>query len=910
MSESREGKRPRLFRLPTSRRRLRGDIDRELRFHIEGRIEELIAAGLTRQQAEREVSERFGDLSVVRDELEEIDTMTHRRREFGEWRSALARDLVHALRGLVRRPGFAAVVILTLGLGIGATTAIFALLDAVVLRPLPYPNASRLVAIEHPVPGVETNAKWRMSQAGYFFFRKNSKAFEDIALFNKSEASLVTPDAAERVRAAAVSGNFFEVVGARPFLGRGFTDADNRPNAEPVAMLGYAFWRQRFNGDPRIVGTSVSLGSTPYTIIGVAPAKLDLPDHQAQVWLPLELDPDAPAVNSHYLDAVARLRPGVTVAAAQADAARLTSRLPEEFPRAYSPGFMRESRFGVLVTPLRDIVIGGMSHTLWILLGAVSIVLLIAFANVANLFLVRAEARRRETDIRLALGADRLHLAGHYLAESMLLALLGGVLAVVLAYGAIRFLIVLNPTPVPRLAELSLGWQAGVVALALSLGAGLALGLLPLTRLARGGGRVSTLREGGRTQTASRGQRSARSTLVVAQMALAVVLLAAAGLMLRSFQRLRSVQPGFDASSLLTLEVSLPYSRYTVRVRGPGAYLPVFQYHRELAQRLAALPGVTSVGMTQALAMKDGDGCALVFVKDRSYTRENAPCVGNVIAGPGYFSTLGIAVRGRVPTWADVEQRSGAVVVSKALAEHMWPGEDPIGKELRPNGLGDVWYRVVGVTGDVLTRGLDQPPSEIVYYPMVPVEGAPLWSPPTHMTVVLRTRNLDPLSLAAAARRTVTSLDREVPVANVQTMQTIVERSTAKTTFAMLLLAIAGGMALVLSAVGIYGVISYTVNQRRPEIGVRMALGAQAAQVGRMVVAQSLRVAAVGIAIGLVGALAATRVLRSLLFGVTPTDPATLAGVTVLLIALGALAAYAPARRATKVDPVEVLRRE
>ena len=910
MSDSREGKRPRLFRLPTSRRRLRGDIDRELRFHIEGRIEELIAAGLTRQQAERAVSERFGDVSVVREELEEIDTMTHRRREFGEWRGALGRDLVHALHGLGRRPGFAAVVILTLGLGIGATTAIFALLDAVVLRPLPYPNASRLVAIEHPVPGVETNAKWRMSQAGYFFFRKNSKAFEDIALFSKSEASLVTPDAAERVRSAAVSGNFFEVVGARPFLGRSFTGADDGPNAEPVAMLGYAFWRQRFNADPRIVGTSVSLGSTPHTIIGVAPAKLDLPDYQAQLWLPLELDPDAPAVNSHYLDAVARVRPGVTVAAAQADAARLTSRLPEEFPRAYSPGFMRESRFGVLVTPLRDIVIGGMSHTLWILLGAVSIVLLIAFANVANLFLVRAEARRRETDIRLALGADRLHLAGHYLAESTLLALLGGVLAVALAYGAIRFLIVLNPTSVPRLAELSLGWQAGVVALALSLGAGLALGLLPLTHLARGGGHVSTLREGGRTQTASRGQLSARSTLVVAQLALAVVLLAAAGLMLRSFQRLRSVQPGFDASSVLTFEVSLPYSRYTVRVRGPGAYMPVFQYHRELAQRLAALPGVTSVGMTQALAMKDGDGCALVFVKDRSYTRENAPCVGNVIAGPGYFSTLGVPVRGRVPTWADVGQQSGAVVVSKALAEHMWPGEDPIGKELRPNGLGEVWYRVVGVTGDVLTRGLDQPPSEIVYYPMVPVEGAPLWSPPTHMTVVIRTRNVDPLSLAAAARRTVTSLDREVPVANVQTMQAIVERSTAKTTFAMVLLAIAGGMALVLSAVGIYGVISYTVNQRRPEIGVRMALGAPAAQVGRMVVAQSLRVAAVGIAIGLVGAFATTRVLRSLLFGVTPTDPATLAGVTLVLIALCALAAYAPARKATKVDPVEVLRRE
>jgi predicted permease len=901
---------PRLFRLPSARHRLRRDIDRELRFHIEGRIEELIAQGRTRQEAEREVRERFGDLGTVREQLEEIDTMTHRKRELGEWRSALARDVRHALRGLVQRPAFAAVVILTLGLGLGATTAIYALLDAVVLRPLPYPNASRLVYIEHPVPGVETNARWRMSQAGYFFFRKNSRAFQDIGLYNRGEASLVTPDRAERVRAAAVSGNFFDVVGVKPMIGRGFTDADNRPNAAPVVMLSYDFWRQRFNGDRRIVGTTVNLGSVTSTIVGVTPPGLQLPDYQSQIWEPLELDPDAPAINAHYLDAVGLLRPGVTISAAQADATRLTSRLPEEFPRAYSAGFMRESRFTVLVTPLRDTVIGAMSHTLWILLGAVSIVLLIAFANVANLFLVRAESRRREVAIRLALGAERMHLAGLYLAESTVLAVMGGVLAVGLTYGAIRFLLVLNPASVPRLAEVSLGWRAAGVALGLSLACGVALGLLPLTRIGASGADVGTLREGGRGQTASRRQLSARSALIVAQMAMAVVLLAAAGLMLRSFQRLRSVQPGLDPTGLLTFEIALPQNRYVPRVRGPEAYVPVFRFYRELADRLAELPGVTSVSMTQALALKDGDGCALVFVKGKNYTRETAPCVGNVIAGPGYFSTLGIAVRGRTPTWSDVDQQTGAVVVSKALADRMWPGEDPLGKELRPNGMGDPWYHVVGVTGDVHTRSLDQPPSEIVYYPMVPIQGAPLWYPPTQVTVAVRARSGNPLDLAQAARRAVAALDREVPVANIQTMQAIVDRSTAKTTFAMLLLAIAGAMALTLSAVGIYGVISYTVNQRRAEIGVRMALGAQATQVGRMVVVQSLRVAAVGIAIGLVAAFATTRVMQSLLFGVSPTDPITLGGVTVLLVMLGGAASYVPARRATKVDPVEILRRE
>jgi predicted permease len=901
--------RPKLFRLPTARHRLRRDIDRELRFHIEGRVEELVARGYTRAEAEREVGERFGDMTTIRDECEEIDTMTHRRRELGEWRAALARDFGHALRGLARRPGFTAVVVLTLGLGIGATTAIYALLDAVVLRPLSYPNASQLAYIDHPVPGVDADARWRMSQAGYFFFRRNSEALSNIAVYNRSEASLVSPDGAERVRSAAVSDNFLAVVGARPLLGRGFTAEDNRPKAPPVVMLGFDFWRQRFDGDPRIVGTTINLGSASHEIVGVAPPGLALPDYQAQVWVPLELDPDAPAVNSHYLDAVARLAPGVTIAAAQAEAARLTSRLPEEFPGAYGPGFMRESRFGVLVTPLRDIVLGGVSRTLWILFGAVAIVLLIACANVANLFLVRAEARRREVAIRTALGADRLHLAGHYLTESILLSLIGGLLAVGLAYAAVRFLLVLNPSSVPRLAELSFGWRPMVVAFLVALGSGVALGLLPLTRLV-GGADVAGLRGGGRGQTASRRQLGARSALIVAQMALAVVLLAAAGLMLQSFQRLRAVHPGVETAGLLTFELALPWARYGNREPGPEGYLPAFRFHRELAQRLAELPGVSGAAMTRSLPVKDGEMCALVFTKGRDYSAGTAPCLGAVVATPGYFTTMGIPVRGRAPTWADVEEKSGAVVVSKALAEQLWPGEDPIGKQLRPNGPSDPWYHVVGVTGDVLTRGLDQPPTAIVYYPVVPMDGAPLWSPPTHMTVAIRTRADDPLSLMAPARRIVMALDREVPLANAQTMETVVARSTAKTTFAMLLLALAGGMALVLSAVGIYGVISYTVNQRRAEIGVRMALGARASQVGTMVVAQSLRVVGVGIAIGIAGALATTRVMQSLLYGVSPTDPLTLGAVTLVLVTIGALASYAPARRATKVDPVEVLRRD
>jgi predicted permease len=900
--------RPKFFRLPTSRRRLRGDIERELRFHFEGRVDELIAQGYTRADAEREVTERFGDMRNVQDECEEIDTMTHRRRELSEWRGALARDVLYAVRGILQRPAFAAVVILTLGLGIGATTAIFALLDAVVLRPLAYPNESRLVYIDHPVPGVEAKARWRMSQAGYFFFRRNSESLRDIALFNKSEVSLVTPDGAERVRAALISDNFLSVVGDRMLLGREFTAADNLPNSAPVAVLGYDFWRQRFAGDREILGKTMNIASRPVEIVGVMRPGVQLPDYRVQVWMPLELDPNAPAVNAHYLDAVARLGPGVTLAAAQAEASRLTSRLPEEFPRAYSPGFMSSSQFSVMVTPLRDLVIGGMGRTLWILLGAVGIVLLIACANIANLFLVRAEARRREVAVRTALGADRMQLAAHYLAESIVLSVLGGVLAVGLAFAAVRFLVLLDPASVPRLAELSLGWRPLLVAFVLAVMAGVAFGLIPLMRVSSNAD-VEILR-GGRGQSASRRQLGARSVLVVVQMALAVVLLAAAGLMLRSFQRLRSVSPGFDPDGVLTFEVSLPWSRYGAKEPGPNGYLPTFRFHRELAERLSSLPGVTGVSMTRSLMMKDGEGCALVFAKDKDYTRETAPCPGNVLAGPGYFETLGVPVRGRTVTWSDMEEKNGSVVISKGLADHLWPGEDPVGKRLRPNGPGEPWYHVVGVTGELHAKGLDQPSSEAIYYPMMPMEGAPLWSPPTFATYVLRTRAGDPLSLVPAARRIVAEMDREVPLANPQTMNAIVAHSAARTTFAMLLLAIAGGMALVLSAVGIYGVISYTVNQRRAEIGVRMALGAPATRVGRMIVGQSLRVAAVGIGIGLVGALATTRVMQSLLFNVSPNDPLTLGGVTILLVLLGAVSSYAPARRATKVDPVEVLRRE
>jgi putative ABC transport system permease protein len=820
----------------------------------------------------------------------------------------VATELRPALRSLRRSPGFTLVALLTLALGIAAATAIFTLLDRVVLQPLPYPEPEQLVHLDSPVPGYQAGAAWGLSDAGYFYFREHARSFQELgattgAMGGPGQANLVSDAGAQRIALAPVTATLLEVLRARPAHGRLIGPEDDRPGAAPVALLGHGFWRRQFGGDPGVVGTTIDLDGVPAEVVGVLAPGFDLPDQRTDVWTPLQLNPAGEPVNWHRLVVVGRLRDGVAPEQAGEELARLTTHFEEQFPNAYGGGFVRETGFTTRVTPLRDQVVGDTRGVLWMLFGAVGLVLLIACANVANLFLVRAEARRREIAIRTALGATGQRLARFTLAESLLLTLLAAALAIPLADAAVRLLLAVAPAGLPRLDEVGVGARAALFAVGVALLAGVVFGLIPLLRR---GALFATIRDGGRTSGGAGGRQATRRLLVVGQVALALVLLAGAGLLLRSFQELRGVQPGFDAENVLTFEISLPPARYGDE---RGGYEPVFAFHREFLARLEAIPGVQSAGATTRLPLKDTEGCAVVFLEDRPLAPgQQPPCVATPTLIPGFFETLRIPVRGHVPTWGEIDRNPEGVVLTRALADRLWPGEDPIGKGIKGNGARPPFYRVVGVTGDFRGEGLERGPSEAVYFPMRPLQGTWLWSPPFVATVVVRAGTTDPRALLGPVRAALAGMDPTVPIAGVQTMQSVVDRSMARLSLIMVLLGLAAGMALLLSVIGLYGVIAYLVAQRWVELGIRMALGARPADVVALVMRQGMAMTLLGIGIGLTAALASTRLLAGLLYGVTATDPVAFAGMAVLLAGVALLACYLPARRAVRVDPMVALR--
>lgn len=885
------------------RDRIAEDVAEELDYHLEMRTQDNMEAGMSREDARAEAMRRFGDVDRIRKETEQIDQRLSRRRRRRDLVGALWRETRLAVRSLVRRPGFAGVALLTLTLGIGAVSAIYTVLDGVVLSPLPYPDSEELVWVESRVPGVSAGAVWGLSEAGFFEFKETSRSFEELGAFRTMSLNLASEDGAARVRAALVSADLLDALQARPEIGRLIEEGDDTPDRPTLVVLGHAFWQREFGGDPGVIGSTVTLDAIAHEVIGVMAEGVNLPDWQTDVWLPLGMDPARPPVNWHWVLTIGRLRDGVSVQQAQADLDRITARFTELFPNAYPRSFMRESGFTTAVEPLREEVVGDVSRTLWILFGSVGLVLLIAGANVTNLFLVRTESRRRELAIRSALGAERKHLVWHYLSESLMLSLTAGVVALILAYGAVQLLVRLAPSGLPRLSGLGLNPDVVGFTLLVATVVGLFLGALPLLyRLVS----YEALREGGRGLTASRKRSLTRRAIVVSQVALAVVALTAAGLMLRSFQQLRSVESGLDPENVLTMELSLPASQYS-------DYTDVQRFYNGLLTRIEGLPGVIEAGATQRLPLWDTGGCAAIFIEDDPPEPDDQPpCVGTAQFAPGFFAALGIEVRGMTPTWSDMERRSGGVVVTRALADRLWPGEDPLGKGIRGNGWGEPFYRVVGVAENYRGNGLDEPPLQAVFFPMLPLEGASLWSPPRSMSLVVKAAISAPEELAAPIRGVLRDMDSTVPLANVQTMETVIDRSPslARASFTMLLLGIAGGMALLLSGVGLYGLIAYTVGQRTTEIGVRIAVGAGIGKVVRMVVTQSLALAVAGVLVGALGALFLTRVMRSILFGVSPTDPITLVTVAVVLIALSLMASFVPARRAARVDPVEALRVE
>jgi predicted permease len=895
----------RVFRLPGTQRRVERELDDELRFHIEGRIEELMEReGLSRADAEREAERRFGDINEYRRQTRVIDDKILQRGRRMDIIETIVRESCHAVRTLRRSPGFSLIAILTLGIGLGAATTIFTLLDRVALRPLPYPNADRLIHIGTLWPKVKAGEEYGISRGQYFYFKQHSQSLSDI-LFYDRDVIVVPGDGehpAERVPELDVSASTFSLLGIRPQIGRLFTVEDEiNPDGDPrVALLSDAYWRRRFGGDPRVIGKRIPYhGDKSVEIIGVLPPTASVPDAKADIWIRNHLDPAAAPQNNHTHSGVALLKPGVSVGAALADLRRLQQQMQMDYPKVYSPGFLTRTGFLMNVTSLRDNIVGGtIVRALWLLFAAVGFVLLIAAANVANLFLVRIDARRREAALRSALGADRAHLAAHYLTESVLVALLAAVVAIGIGLALLHIVLAIAPQTLPRLDEVSLDWRGMTFCVTSALLFGVVFGLVPLgaTRLD-----VATLREGGRGHVGSPARDLARRGLVLSQVALAVVLLSSAALMAKSFNRLRNVRPGFDPVGVSSMSISLAGGRYQRST-------DVVAFWRELTRRVEAIPGVVHAGASGSLPLADEGGCSGVITDVVEAGKERGNCMPMTMVTPGYFEAMGIKVKGTLPTWSAVEAGTAPTVVTASFARRFWGDENVVGRRVKPFGDDRPFYTIVGVTDDVRGVGLQEAPVQEAFFPLIGPPGSEQWSPYRFMHFVVRAPSLTHAVVVARVRQVLEQMDPQIPLADVLPMETVVAESMAATSFTMLLLLMAAGIALVLSAVGIYGVISYTVGQRRAEIGIRMALGAQATQVSRMIAGQSLGLATTGVLVGVLAALGATRLLRSLLYDVSPSDPVVLIGTCVVLLLTTIIASFGPTRRAAKVDPVEAMR--
>jgi len=881
---------------------LEADIDDEVAFHIAERVEALRATGMREGDARAQALAEFGDVADVKRSLHVIDRRMEQHRDRLAWTIDALAQLRHSVRVLVRQPAFTLPAVVTLALGLAATVAIFTLLDTIVLRPLPFPNAERLVALSSPMP--KLNDTWGIARHQLFYYKTNARAIEEMGLYRTGEATLTgdgSTSFAERVKSATVTAGIFDVLGIVPEKGRVLTAQDNLQRESFVVVLGHDLWVRRFGSDPAIVGKRIDLEGFPHEVVGVAPAGAQLPDRPVDLWLPDWADPAAEAQNNHVRQAVARLRPGYTAASAEADLAPWVLRMEEAFPSAYPNHWIRDSGFRTAVVPLGDDVVGAtIVRALWVLLAGVSLVLVVALANVANLFLVRGDGRAREVLVRSALGARRGDLLALHLTDALVVTTAAALLAMALVRGAHGVLTWLSPEGLPRLAELHVGWGTLAIILALSLVIGVGLGVAT-ARATRGD--HSALRDGSRGLTLSRRQVAVRGVLVVAQVAMAVVLLAGAGLMVRSFDKLRRISPGFAPDGVATMELSLPAARYDGAAR-------VSAFYEQVTQAVRGIPGVTDASMVEQLPLTGRSGCTGVLTSQPGARGRRESCVSTMQVAPGYFAAMRIAVRGGESTWGEVHQGGGGAIVTRAFAEVLWPGEDPIGRTIRCCSVDSGWFRVTGVTDDLYDEGLDAPPMQAVFFSLEPPPGADLQWLARGVSLVIRAPSLTPAQLYPLVQRAIARLDPQVPVTNPRALGDLVAQSMARRTFTLVLLAAAAAIALLLSAIGLYAVVSYVVSHRVGEIGIRMALGARASQVARLVVRQAIGLTMAGVALGVVGALATTRALGSLLYDVAPTDPIVLGGVSILLLVIAVAASLAPTRRAVRVEPAAALRRQ
>jgi predicted permease len=889
-----------------SRRRLDRELSEEIQAHLDARVEELLAGGMSSEEAMQAARREFGNVGLIEENCRDV------------WRwppvEDVFLDIRHGLRALRRNPVFTTVALLTIAIGIAANAAVFTVVNSVLLRPLNYPQPDELVALHQIAPGAEGLADFEngllLSPSMYFTYAEHNRTFQSLGVWITDTANVTGLADPEQVRTVYVSDGVLQALSVPPAVGRWLLQADQDPHGPKRVMLSNGYWQRRFGGDRAVIGRSITMDSRPREIIGVMPQGFRFVDADFDVMVPLAFDRAKVIQAGFAFHGIARLKPGATIAQANADITRMLPIWMDSWSNG--PGqnghYYEKWRITPALRPLKQEVVGNVGELLWVVMGTIGLVMLIACANVANLMLVRVEARQQELAVRAALGAGWMRIVRGLLVESVMLGLMGGVIGVGLAYAGVRFLVALGPANLPRLGEISIDARTLGFALVLSVLSGLLFGLLPALKYA--GPRTSlAVGSAGRTLSASRERHRARNLLVVVQVAMALVLLVSAGLMTRTFEALRTVAPGFtDAQHLQLLRISIPETL----VREPER---VTRTQNAIVDKLAAVPGAKSAAFGSAMPMEGFDSAwDEVFAEDKVYADPTmAPMRLYKYVSPAFFQTAGTRlVAGREMTWSDVYAQRPVVMISENLAREMWGTPSAaIGKYVREY-LITPWHEVIGVVQDVHEKGVQERAPETVYWPslMTNLYGpGPLGAVRT-VTFAIRSDRAGTEGFLNEVRQAVWSVNSDLPLASVRTMQEVYGKSLARTSFTLVMLGIAGAMALTLGIIGIYGVISYTVSQRQREIGIRLALGAQGRDVLQMVLRQGAKLALVGVAVGIGAAFGLTRLMRNLLFGVTAHDPLTFAAVSALLIFVALFACYIPARRALSVEPVVALRYE
>jgi predicted permease len=886
------------------RKEVYGDLAEEMRLHLEERTEQLMSEGMSGKEAEQTARRAFGNATLLEERSREVWQLP--------WLDSLGTDLKLVFRRLRKSPGFAATVLLTMAIGIGANTAVFSVLNSVLFKPLPYPEAEQLVAVRLIAPGAAGLADFssglRLSPSMYFTFAEHNRTFQSLGVWIAGVANVTGVAQPHEVHTASITDGVLQTLRVPPLLGRWLLPAEQNPHGQKAVMLSYGYWQRRFGGDPTVIGRSIEVDSQPRQIVGVMPQRFRMVNTDFDLFVPLAFDRNKQILAGFGLQGIGRLKPGVPITQADADVARMLPIWMDSWSNG--PGinshFYEIWRITPALRPLKEEVIGSIGNVLWLVMGTIGVVLLIACTNVANLLLVRADARQQELAVRAALGAGRARIAWELLLESLCLGLLGGVLGVGIAYEGLRLLAAIGPANLPRLGEISLDGRSLGFTLGLSLLSGLLFGSIPALRYARA--RTSNaLRGAGRTASLNYERQHSRDLLVVAQVAMALVLLVSAMLMIRTFDALRHVEPGFSQPEhLQTMRTSIPASL----VADPQE---VTRIQNNIADKLAAIPGVRSVGFASAAPMEGIESNWDEIYFEGKSMGEVTPLRLFKSVSPDYFRTTGTRlIAGRELTWTEVYGLRPVAIISENLARESWgTASAALGKRLRE--FDDMpWHEVVGVVEDVRENGVQEKAPAIVYWPsmMAGIYGPRTFDAQRTATFVVRSDRAGTEGLLNEMRQAVWSVNASLPLASVRTMQEIYSQSLARTSFTLVMLGIAGTMAFVLGIIGIYGVISYSVLQRTREIGIRLALGEQTGRLRWMFIRSALILTGNGIAIGLAAAAGLMRLMKSLLFGVSPLDPFTYASVLIVLAASAVLASYLPARRAAAVNPVEALRAE